>query len=129
MWIYKKKENPSYKNENIAKEYLKNMQNSQVLKVKNSLLELEKYLKDFNKIGPGKNTWYEWLINYVPEPIRKSVAGFKDKIFSLFRTNTSEQTVYERGENLSEEDYYKPERVNKFWNNNYIEYESNGDKK
>ena len=22
----------------------------------------------------------------------------------------------------------KPERVNKFWNNNYIEYESNGDK-
>ena len=27
-----------------------------------------------------------------------------------------------------EEDYYKPKRVNKFWNNNYIEYESNGDK-
>ena len=27
-----------------------------------------------------------------------------------------------------EEDYYKPERVNNFWNNNYIEYESNGDK-
>ena len=105
------------------------MQNSQVLKVKNSLLELEKYLKDFKKIGPVKNTWYDWLINYVPEPIRKSVAGFKDKIFSLFRTNTSEQTVYGRGENLSEEDYYKPERVNKFWNNNYIEYESNGDKK
>ena len=27
-----------------------------------------------------------------------------------------------------EEDYYKPKRVNNFWNNNYIEYESNGDK-
>ena len=27
-----------------------------------------------------------------------------------------------------EEDYYKPKRVNSFWNNNYIEYESNGDK-
>ena len=27
-----------------------------------------------------------------------------------------------------EEDYYKPKRVNYFWNNNYIEYESNGDK-
>ena len=26
-----------------------------------------------------------------------------------------------------EEDYYKPKRVNIFWNNNYIEYESNGD--
>ena len=76
------------------------------------------------KIGPVKNTWYDWLINYVPEPIKKSVAGFKDKIVSLFRTNTSEQTVYGRGENLPEEDYYKPERVNR-----YIEYESNGDKK
>ena len=27
-----------------------------------------------------------------------------------------------------EEDYYKPKRVRSFWNNNYIEYESNGDK-
>ena len=26
-----------------------------------------------------------------------------------------------------EEDYYKPIRVNIFWSNNYIEYESNGD--
>ena len=29
---------------------------------------------------------------------------------------------------FKEEDYDKPERVNNFWNNNYIEYESNGDK-
>ena len=27
-----------------------------------------------------------------------------------------------------EEDYCKPERVSNFWKNNYIEYESNGDK-
>ena len=27
-----------------------------------------------------------------------------------------------------EEDYYKPKRVNNFWNNNYIEYDSDGDK-
>ena len=27
-----------------------------------------------------------------------------------------------------EEDYYKLKRVTNFWNNNYIEYESNGDK-
>ena len=27
-----------------------------------------------------------------------------------------------------EDGYYKPIRVGKFWNNNYIEYESNGDK-
>ena len=27
-----------------------------------------------------------------------------------------------------EEDCYKPERVNNFWNNTYTDYESNGDK-
>ena len=31
-------------------------------------------------------------------------------------------------EQEKEEDYYKPKRVNNFWNNNRIEYESNGDK-
>ena len=44
--------------------------------------------KEMKKIRPIKNTWYDWLINYIPEPIRKSVCGFKDKIVSLFRTNT-----------------------------------------
>ena len=32
-------------------------------------------------------------------------------------------TLFEK----EEEDYYKPERVNNFWNNIYIQYESNGD--
>ena len=27
-----------------------------------------------------------------------------------------------------EEDYYKPKIVSSIWNNNYIDYESNGDK-
>ena len=40
------------------------------------------------KIRPIKNTWYNWLINYIPDPIRKNVDGFKDKIISLFKTNT-----------------------------------------
>ena len=42
-------ENPSYKNKNIESKYLNNVRNNQFLKVKNSLLELEKYnieLKD-----------------------------------------------------------------------------------
>ena len=30
--------------------------------------------------------------------------------------------------NNKKKDYYKPKRVSNFWNNNYIEYESNGDK-
>ena len=40
--------------------------------------------KQMKKIRPTKNTWYNWLINYIPEPIRKTVGGFKDKIVSLF---------------------------------------------
>ena len=31
------------------------------------------------KIRSVKNTWYDWLINYIPEPVGKSVGGFKDK--------------------------------------------------
>ena len=34
------------------------------------------------------NTLYDWLINYNHEPIRKIVCGFKDKVVSLFKTNT-----------------------------------------
>ena len=38
------------------------------------------------------NTWYDWLINYNPEPIRKIVNNFKDTVVSLFK-----QTVYGSG--------------------------------
>ena len=155
------------------------------------------------KIRSVINTQYEWLISYIPEPIRKSVSGLKDKIVSalkdkilnaleekmvsLFKKSTPKETVYgrvqklniprkriikkpliseenkekikeriirdiqklfetevekERNERLikdkiirnirklfereQEENYYKPKRVSSFWNNNYIEYESNG---
>ena len=40
-----------------------------------------------NKIKPIKNTWYDWLINYIPQLVRKSVGSFKDKNVSLFNTN------------------------------------------
>ena len=39
--------------------------------------------KEMKKIRPVKSSWYDWLINYIPEPIRKSVGGFKDKTISL----------------------------------------------
>ena len=45
---------------------------------------------------PIKNSWYGWLIYYIPVPIRKNVGGFKDKVISLFKTNTPKQTVYGR---------------------------------
>ena len=54
-----------------------------------------------SKIRPIKNTWYDWLVNYIPDPIRKSVSAFKDKTVSLFKTNTPKNTAYERGKKLS----------------------------
>ena len=57
--------------------------------------------EEMNKIRPIKNTLRDWLISYIPEPIRKSVGGSKDKIISLFKTNTPNQTVHGRGKKLS----------------------------
>ena len=42
----------------------------------------------------------------------------KDKIIRDVRTPFEQE----------KEDHYKSKRVNNFWNNNYIEYENNGDK-
>ena len=133
-------ENLNYKSENTERKYLKNMRKNQFLKVKNSLLELEKYFielkdrelkdkevkikreieelffkiivvsiddmnkfeqKEMKKIRPIKNTCCGWLINYIPESVRKSVGGFKGKIESLFKTNTPKQTMYGRGKKLT----------------------------
>ena len=63
------------------------------------------------KIRPIKNTWYDWLINYIPELIAKIVGGFKDKIVSLFNTNIPKQTMYGGGKKLS-----KPKTQNKINN-------------
>ena len=40
-------------------------------------------------------------MNYIPESIRKIAGGFKDKVVSLFKTNTPKQTLYGRGKKLS----------------------------
>ena len=57
--------------------------------------------KEMKRIRPIKNTWHDWLINYIPEPIRKSIDGFKDKVISFCLTNTPKQTVHGRGKKLS----------------------------
>ena len=59
------------------------------------------------KIRPVERTWYDWLINYIPKPIRKNVGGFKDKIISLFKTGIPKGTVYGRGKKIS-----KPRKQN-----------------
>ena len=51
------------------------------------------------KIRPIKNTWYDCLINYISEPIRNSLVGFKHIFVSRF--NTPKQIVFGRGKKLS----------------------------
>ena len=37
-----------------------------------SIDDMDKFeQKEMKKIKPIINTWYDWLINYIPEPIRK----------------------------------------------------------
>ena len=57
--------------------------------------------KEMKKIKQIKNTWYEWLIDYIPEPITKIADDFKDKFVSAFNTNAPKQTMYGRGKKLS----------------------------
>ena len=77
-----------------------------------SLDDMDKFeQKEMKKIRPIRNTWHDWLINYIPEPIRKRVGGFKDKIISLFKTNTPKQIVHEIGKKFS-----KPKTQNKIRN-------------
>ena len=52
--------------------------------------------KEMKKIRPIKNTWYEWLVNYIPESITKRADGFKDQVVSLLRqTHLNKQCMVE----------------------------------
>ena len=53
------------------------------------------------KIRSIKNTCHDWLINYIPELMRKSVGGFKDKVVSIFKTKIPKQTVHGKGKRLT----------------------------
>ena len=37
--------------------------------------------KEMNKIRSIKNTWYDWFINYISEPIKKVVLKIKLQVF------------------------------------------------
>ena len=68
--------------------------------------------KEMKKIRPIKNTCYDWLINYIPDTIRKSAGAFKDKIVSLFKINTPKQAVYERRKILNKSKIKKQSEEN-----------------
>ena len=73
--------------------------------------------KEMKKIKPVKNTWYQWLITDILQPIRRGVHGLKDKIVSTLKSeilnalkektvslcqiNTPKETADERRQKLS----------------------------
>ena len=74
-----------------------------VVKIKREIEDMDSFEEEeLKKIRRIKNTWYDWLITYIPKPIRKSVSVLKDKFVSLFKTNTPKQTVYGKGQKLSQ---------------------------
>ena len=94
---------PNSKNKYSMKK-LNNTQRNRLLELKNNILKLknnfiglkDRELKDRElKIKNEMEELflnnllclYIWLINYTPEPIRKTVDGFKDKVAHLFKTN------------------------------------------
>ena len=63
--------------------------------------------KELKKLTSIKNIWYDWWINYTTKPLIKNVSVLKDKVMSLYKTNTPKQTVYGRGKKLN-----KPRKQN-----------------
>ena len=49
--------------------------------------------KEIKKKRYTKSTWYSWLINYVPGPIRQTVGGFKGKGACILRQTQLRITV------------------------------------
>ena len=43
-----------------------------------------------NENAEKKNSWYDWLINYISEIGKKLVGSFKEKIGSLLKTNATD---------------------------------------
>ena len=69
-----------------------------------------------------------------PRPEEENIIEDKINLFRLKKeTKAINDRILENIKNLfknekEEENYHKPERVNNFWSNNYIEYESNDDR-
>ena len=41
--------------------------------------------KEMKTKRPIKDAWHDWLINYIPNPIKKIVGGYEGKVLSLFK--------------------------------------------
>ena len=66
-----------------------------------------------------------WTLLFLKQKKKKKIKKKKqNERIIKYRIIRDIRTLFEQ----EEEDYYKPKRVSNFWNNNYIEYGSNGDK-
>ena len=112
-------EDLNYKKGNIERKYLKIKSSlleweidfielnyiemrDRVVKIKREIEGMDRFVEEEmkNKITPIKNTWYDWLINYIPKPMRKRVSVLEDK-FVFCKRNTPKQIVYVRWQKLS----------------------------
>lgn len=50
-----------------------------------------------------KNTWRDWLINYIPKPIQRQWNSIKKKIMGLFRGSTNKDVKKKHVERKKEE--------------------------
>ena len=82
--------------------------------------------KDYSKVEPvktvyggGKKQSEENIIKSIKSlfKLKKEREGIKDRIIRDIRTLFKQ-----------EDDYYKPSGLGGFWSNNYIKYESSGDR-
>ena len=62
-------------------------------------------MEKWEKLRPIKNTWYDCLINYIPDSIKKCVGDFKEKLLVFLRH------IY-----LSKQCIGKPKQQNKIRN-------------
>ena len=66
------------------KAFLKISQNSQENTCARVSFLIKFYFFKNTFLRPIKKTWYDWLINYIPESVTKIVGGFKKKIVRFF---------------------------------------------
>ena len=92
--------------------------------MENPRTEEEKTVKDIRHLFRIKKELNYTAIKDIRSIFRreKETKAIKNRILRDIK-NLFEHEGEEEGEN-----YYKPVRVNNFWSNNYIEYESNGDR-
>ena len=77
------------------------------IEMRDRVVNMKREIEDIDRFEERemkkKNAQYDWLINYIPKFIRKSVSNLKDKIISLYNADKPKQNVYGTGQKLSKQ--------------------------